>query len=167
MVFVKDGRVVADLWTHLSDIDTIPANGAITVSWERWLKDGDALSRAPSQLGLRLPNTVAASDLGADARKFSTISLSFPKFGDGRAYSQAHVLRERYGYKGELRATGDVLRDQLLFMKRCGIDAFEVADKAIAEDWFAALDEFAMFYQPGLDDRPWIGRQRLASSGGS
>jgi len=167
MALVKDGRAVADLWTHLSDDDPVPANGAITVSWDRWMKDRDALNRDPSQLGLRAPNTVAVSDLGANAEKCSLIILSFPKFGDGRAYSQARVLRERYGYKGEIRATGDVLRDQLLFMQRCGIDAFEVAERAITENWFSALKEFDTFYQPGADNRPWIARQRLAASGGS
>ena len=167
MALVKDGNVAADLWTHLSDDDVIPANGAITVSWERWQKDRDALSRNPAQLGLRVPNTVAPSDIGADAAQCSLIVLNFPKFGDGRAYSQARVLRERFAFKGELRATGDVLRDQLLFMQRCGFNAFEVPEKAIEENWIAALDEFTNFYQAGLENRPWIARQRLAASGGS
>jgi uncharacterized protein (DUF934 family) len=88
--------------------------------------------------------------------------LNFPRFGDGRAYSQARLLRGRLGYWGELRAAGNVLRDQLLFMQRCGFDAFEVGPRAVTENWTAAFGEIDVFYQPTEDGRPWAMRRRAA-----
>jgi uncharacterized protein (DUF934 family) len=164
MVLVKNGAVVADEWRHLADDEALPADGKVTLSWSRWTAVREQIDRAPSGLGVRIPNTVQTGEIGPESGRFGLIALVFPNFGDGRAYSQARVLRERFGYKGELRATGNVLRDQLLFMERCGIDAFEVSERAIAEDWFTALREFDVFYQPAADRRPWIARQRRRSS---
>lgn len=163
MVLVKGGAVVTDAWRHLADDETLPANGKITLSWARWTAERDRLDCMPAELGVRIPNTVQTGEIGPESGRFGLIALVFPSFGDGRAYSQARVLRERFGYTGELRATGNVLRDQLQFMERCGIDAFEVNERAIAEGWFAALREFDVFYQPAADKRPWIARQRHGS----
>ena len=164
MVLIKNGAVATDGWTHLADEDAIPADRPFTVSWKRWTEARDTLPNDPARLGLQLPNNVAASEIGDDARRFGIIVLTFPNFGDGRAYSQASVLRNRYKFRGELRATGAVLRDQLLFMQRCGIDALEMSDRALSEDWLAALREFDVFYQPAADNRPWVARQRLLQS---
>ncbi len=161
MALVKGGQPVADAWLHLEDADPLPGSGAITISWARWLAEREALSRAPEALGVRIPNTLPTAEIGADAAKFGLIAVAFPNFTDGRAFSQARVLRSRYDYAGEIRATGAVVRDQLQFMQRCGIDAFEVPDRALEEDWFAALSEMDLFYQPAEDNRPWIARQRL------
>jgi uncharacterized protein (DUF934 family) len=79
------------------------------------------------------------------------VALSFPTFKDGRAYSQARLLRERYGFRGELRATGQVLRDQLLFMHRAGFDAFELSKDADAPVFVQALTRYSLFYQPAGD----------------
>jgi uncharacterized protein (DUF934 family) len=163
MALVKLGQVVADEWRHLADDEAVPEDGAITVSWQRWLTEFGGSNRPAEMLGVRVPNTVPGAEIGPDAARFSLIVLSFPNFGDGRAYSQARVLRERYGFKGELRATGGVLRDQLQFMQRCGIDAFELGERAIAENWLDAFEEFDLFYQPAADNRPWIARQRSTS----
>ncbi len=134
--------------------------GPVTISWARWTAERDTIARAPAELGVRIPNTVTTAQIGADAAKFGLIAVAFPSFSDGRAFSQARVLRDRYGFTGEIRATGGVLRDQLQFMQRCGIDAFEVPERALTEDWFAALDEIDLFYQPAEDNRPWIASQR-------
>jgi uncharacterized protein (DUF934 family) len=165
MVLFKNGGVVADAWRHLEDDETIPASGPVTVSWKRWLAERAAIARAPDSLGVRLPNTVAAAEIGVDAARFGLIALAFPNFTDGRAFSQARVLRERHNFTGELRATGAVPRDLLQFMQRCGIDAFQVPPRAIEENWFVALNEFDLFYQPAADNRPWIARQRLGAAG--
>ena len=162
MVLVKGRKVVADSWQHLEDADLIPAAGAITISWARWLAERDTIARAPAEFGVRIPNTVTTAEIGADADRFGLIAVTFPNFGDGRAFSQARVLRSQYGFAGEIRATGNVLRDQLQIMERCGIDAFEMPDRAVAEDWFAAFSEYDLFYQPAEDNRPWIARQRAA-----
>ena len=160
MVLVKGRKPIADGWHHLEDGDPLPDAGAITVSWARWTNERDLIKRPVGELGVRIPNTVPTAEIGADAAKFGLIAVAFPSFSDGRAFSQARVLRDRYGFTGEIRATGGVLRDQLQFMQRCGIDAFEVPERALDEDWFAALDEFDLFYQPAEDNRPWIARQR-------
>jgi uncharacterized protein (DUF934 family) len=160
MPLLRDGRVIDDPWRHLDDAESLPDGAPATVSLKRWTAERDALSRRNGRLGLRLPNDAAVSALAEDIARFDLITLAFPRFTDGRAYSQARLLRGRLGFRGELRATGNVLRDQLMFMRRCGIDAFEVGDRALAENWLAALGEFDVFYQPAADSQPWIARQR-------
>ena len=86
------------------------------------------------------------------------------RFGDGRAYSYARLLRERHGYKGELRAVGNVLRDQLVFMVRCGFDSFEVASDQAAEAWREAMAEFTRWYQPTGNSRASLGALRRSAS---
>ena len=161
MPLIKDGRFVADPWRHIEDGAPLPEDAPATVSWKRWSSERDLLAGYNGRLGLRLPNDVPPLALAEDFGRFELIALSFPKFIDGRAFSQARLLRSRCGYTGELRATGEVLRDQLLFMRRCGIDAFEVSERALPENWLSALDDFDLFYQPAADGRPWIARQRL------
>ena len=82
--------------------------------------------------------------------------MEFAKFTDGRAYSQARLLRQRHGYKGEVRAVGEVLRDQLTFMLRCGFDSFSLATEQQAQALLEAVEEFAHWYQPALDGRATI-----------
>jgi uncharacterized protein (DUF934 family) len=163
MVLVKGGKPIEDRWTHVEDGDALSA-GPVTVSWARWQTDRDGISHKPAELGVRIPNTVTTAEIGMDAEHFGLIAVNFPNFADGRAFSQARVLRSQYGYEGEIRATGGVGRDQLQFMQRCGIDAFEVPERALTEDWFAALNEFDLFYQPAEDNRPWIQRQRRGTN---
>jgi uncharacterized protein (DUF934 family) len=110
---------------------------------------------------LVIPNDADIDDIGPDVAGFSAIILEFPAFKDGRAYSQARLLRERFGYSGEIRARGAVLRDQLLFMKRCGFDAFELAgSNADAAD--EALGEFSFAYQCAADGGDPVWRRRLS-----
>jgi uncharacterized protein (DUF934 family) len=88
------------------------------------------------------------------------VALEFPKFSDGRAFSYARLLRERYGYQGEVRAVGEVLRDLLLYMHRCGFNAYQVDRDDAGERWQAALEEMSVWYQPTADGRPFALRQR-------
>jgi uncharacterized protein (DUF934 family) len=92
-------------------------------------------------------------ELLADLPRLALIALEFPKWTDGRAYSQARLLRERYGFEGELRATGQVLRDQFVFMLRAGFDAFEVKKDSDAAAFAAATKRYSVFYQPTGDGR--------------
>ena len=163
MPLLKGWRVIDDPWRHLDDAESLPDGAPATVSLKRWAAEREALSRRNGRLGLRLPNDAAVSALAEDIARFDLITLAFPRFTDGRAYSQARLLRGRLGFRGELRAAGNVLRDQLMFMRRCGIDAFEVGDRALAENWLAALGEFDVFYQPAADSQPWIARQRAGA----
>ena len=104
-------------------------------------------------------------DLVCDVSGFDVVILDFPSFTDGRAYSQARMLRERLGYTGEIRARGNVLRDQIFFMTRCGFNAFEF-DAGSSDEAQAALSEFTFAYQPAADncDPIWRRRARRAAA---
>jgi uncharacterized protein (DUF934 family) len=93
--------------------------------------------------------------------RLAVVALVFPSFRDGRAYSQARLLRERYKYKGELRATGQVLRDQFVIMLRAGFDSFEVKKDADAEAFAATVKRYTVFYQPTGDGRITALHQRM------
>src|SRR5690606_21156520 len=104
-------------------------------------------------LGVLLHAWDRPEDIAGDLDRLSVVALDFPKYQDGRAYSSARILRERYGYKGEVRAVGNVLPDQFLFMHRCGFDAYGVADPAKAALWERMLGQIDVFYQPTGDGR--------------
>ena len=91
---------------------------------------------------------------------FQVIALNFPAFTDGRHSSSAYLLRTRYGFKGELRAIGDVLRDQLWALKRCGFDAFALREDKDAEDALKAFEEFSEVYQASADQPQPLFRRR-------
>ena len=109
---------------------------------------------------LAIPSDADVRPLAGRLDDVAAITLEFPAFKDGRAYTQARLLRERLGFRGEIRATGDVLRDQILFMVRCGVDAFELADDADVDGFAEALEEFSVFYQSAADDATPIARLR-------
>ena len=102
------------------------------------------------RFALVLPNDADISEVADSLGRFSAVILEFPAFTDGRAYSQARILREQFGFAGEIRARGDVLRDQVFFMARSGVDAFEV-DCARADGFIDALGEFSVVYQAAAD----------------
>ena len=164
MLLTENGALEEDTWRHLEDDETAPESDPITVSLARWRKTSADLRGRNGKLGLRLPNDAEPEELAADLDRIDLIILVFPKFTDGRAYSQARLLRERYGYKHELRASGNVLRDQLLFMRRCGFNSFVVGERAVRENWAKAFGEFDVFYQRAEDNRPWVMRQRIAKA---
>ena len=161
MALVKDGVVVEDIWAHAEDDDDLDAfGGPVFVSLELWQSTRDRLSGRNAPLGLRLTSDQSPELVAQDLGRFEAIALEFPKFTDGRAYSHARILRERLGFRGELRAVGNILRDQLLFMHRCGFDAFEIADPDAAASWSEALGDFSVWYQPTGDDRVAAARLR-------
>ena len=153
MALIKNGVLVEDHWLFLDLNDPLPTKGDIVLPLERWLGEKSAGSSWPGQLGLWLDAGEATDDIGADVDRFALIALAFPKFNDGRAFSTARLLRERYGFRGELRAIGHVLTDQYLFMVRCGFDAFEVDNGTNLNEWSQALDEISVFYQPAGDEQ--------------
>lgn len=152
MPLLKHGEVIEDPWRRLADEEPLPGTDAVIVTLARWRADR-ALAGRRGPLGLALKNSESAAALGDDAGLFDLVALEFPKFTDGRAYTQARILRERLGFRGELRATGQVLLDQILFMQRCGFDAFEIAKVEPVEAWRKAMNSFSVFYQPTGDGR--------------
>jgi uncharacterized protein (DUF934 family) len=153
MPLVKDGKIVGDEFVHVADDAEIPGDGAILVSAARFLGDAEALSRRAGRTGVIWPNNRDLDDLVAHLDRLAVVALVFPSFRDGRAYSQARLLRERHNYRGELRATGQVLRDQFLFMLRAGFDSFEVKKPADAEAFANTVKRYSVFYQPTGDGR--------------
>ena len=153
MALIKDGRVADDPWTHLDDEAPAPSDGDIIVSLARWRAEADALRARVGRLGVRLAPGEAPEAIAADIGAFHVIALEFPAFRDGRAYSYARLLRERHGYTEELRAVGDILRDQMFFMARCGFNAFESDEDGADEAWCAAQREYSVVYQPASDAR--------------
>jgi uncharacterized protein (DUF934 family) len=115
----------------------------------------------PEWPAVSLANTDRVEDLGPHVARLRLIVLDFPKFSDGRAYSQARLLRGRMGYRGELRATGGVLRDQVAFMLRCGFDSFESEQQGFGEALARARTLFSVVYQPAEDDQVPASLRRL------
>src|SRR5947208_2664552 len=153
MPLVKQAKISPDVFVHVVDDAELPGDGAVLVSAARFLADPEALLRRPGRLGVIWPNNRDVDDLVPYLDRLATVALLFPTFRDGRAYSQARLLRERYRYRGELRATGQVLRDQFVFMLRAGFDAFEVKKDSDAEAFAATAKRYSVFYQPTGDVR--------------
>ncbi|RFA28276.1 oxidoreductase [Alkalilimnicola ehrlichii] len=160
---IKDGAIVEDSWIHVADDAALPAEGDIIVSWTRWQQEPDTLLKRNGRLGVQATGDVAPEDLAADRDKFSLIALEFPAFKDGRCYSHARLLRDRYGYRGELRAVGDVLRDQLFYMHRVGFNAFEVREDRDPEQALQALKDFDVIYQAAADVHEPVWRRRRSA----
>jgi uncharacterized protein (DUF934 family) len=161
MPLVKNGRIATDIFAHVADGDEVPGEGAVLVSAERFLKDPETLSRRAGKTGVIWPNNRDLDELVPYLDRLAAVALVFPTFRDGRAYSQARLLRERYGYDGELRATGQVLRDQFVFMLRAGFDAFEVKKDADADAFAETVKRYTVFYQPTGDGRVTAFNRRM------
>jgi uncharacterized protein (DUF934 family) len=161
MPLVKNGKIAADTFVHVADDAELPEGGAVLVSAARFLEDPKALLARMGELGVVWPNNRDLDDLLPFLDRLAVIALVFPSFRDGRAYSQARLLRERHGYKGELRATGQVLRDQFLFMLRAGFDALEARKDSDAEAFALSAKRYSVFYQPTGDGRITALHQRM------
>src|ERR1700687_3664927 len=148
MPLVKNGKITGDEFVHLADDAEIPKDGAILITSARFLADAEALSRRTGRTGVIWPNNRDLDDLVVHLDRLAVVALVFPTFRDGRAYSQARLLRERYGYRGELRATGQVLRDQFVFMLRAGFDAFDVKKETDAEAFANRPNRSSVCCQP-------------------
>jgi uncharacterized protein (DUF934 family) len=153
MPLVKQGRIATDVFVHVADGAELPGDGAVLVSATRFLGDPEALLRRAGKTGVIWPNNRDLDDLVPYLDRLAVVALVFPSFRDGRAYSQARLLRERHAYEGELRATGQVLRDQFVFMLRAGFDTFEVKKESDAEAFAATAKRYSVFYQPTGDGR--------------
>ena len=146
---IRDGDLVDDVFTDVADEDAIP-DGPVILSLGRFQAEGDAL--IGRQVGVRIQSDEAVEDLAYDLPRIAVVALVFPKFRDGRHYSSARLLRERYSFTGEVRAVGDVLLEQARFMLRCGFDAFAPADGATPEAVAAAVARYRHVYQRATDD---------------
>ncbi|NWG23767.1 MAG: DUF934 domain-containing protein [Pseudorhodoplanes sp.] len=162
MLLNKAGKIVGDAFVRVAEDAVLPESVAVLVSAARFMSGADAILRREAPTGVAWPNTRNVEELAPYLDRLALVTLDFPKFRDGRAYSQARILRERLGFRGELRATGDVLRDQFLFLIRSGFDAFEVRKEVDALAFAEAVTRYSVFYQPAADGRQTALRQRLA-----
>jgi len=166
MVLWRVSGFVDDPFTTIGNADVLPEKGAIIISASRWATDKAALESRADPVGVAIaPGKDAEAQLAEVAQR-PLVALAFPKFGDGRAYSLARLLRERHGFTGELRATGDVLLDELSLMLRCGFDSFEIANEPTLKALRRGhLPGVSLYYQPAdgpeVADgaRPWRRRQ--------
>lgn len=162
---VKDGAIIDNTWTLIAkpegDAATtdVPA-GQVIVPLSVWIAQKASL-QARNDIGVWLDSDEAADSIGAEANHFSVIGVNFPLFMDGRAFSTARLLRERYGFTGELRAVGNFIRDQLCYLRRCGVNAFAFANPDI--DLTVAvksLNDFSEYYQASVDQPLPLFRRR-------
>jgi uncharacterized protein (DUF934 family) len=162
MQLVNNGRIVEDGFARVGDDAPVPERLPVIVSAARFLAAADALAGREGPIGVVWPNSRNVAELAPYLDRLALVALVFPTFKDGRAFSQARLIRERYGFRGELRATGQVLRDQFLFMLRAGFDAFEVSKDADAAAFAEAERRYSVFYQPTGDGRATARAGRVA-----
>ena len=153
MRLIKAGRLIEDRFVRVLDDAPVPEGVAAVVPATRLLADARDLVLRQAPTGVIWPNDRKIAELAPYLDWVALVALVFPTFRDGRAYSQARLLRERYQFRGELRATGQVLRDQLLFLHRAGFDAFEVTKDSDASAFVEAVHRYSVFYQPTGDGR--------------
>jgi uncharacterized protein (DUF934 family) len=161
MRLVRGGRIVADQYVRVLTVAPIPDGVPVIVPAARFMADAAEIARRDAPTGVLWPNNRRIAELAPHLDRLALVALEFPSFKDGRGYSQARVLREQYGFQGELRAIGNVLRDQFLFLLRAGFDSFEVVKDADAAAFADAVSRYSVFYQPAGDRRIPALRARL------
>jgi len=145
MQLIKDKQVIQDDWLFISDDTPLKADYNI-VSIARWQQQRNQLSQTKN-LGLRLEPDVAIEDIANDLSHFQLVQLFFPVFTDGRAFTHARLLRSRYGFTGDIRASGDFMRDQVFYLNRVGISSFELNDQDNAQQIIQSMHDFSVNYQ--------------------
>jgi uncharacterized protein (DUF934 family) len=150
---VKNGQPVADLFVTVNGDEAIPPGVGVIIGLDRWRRERASLLARGTPVGIRLKSDQHPEAIAGDLARLAVVALEFPVFRDGRAYSLARLLRERWHYAGELRAVGDVLLEQLHFMQRVGFDAFEIAAADPVSAWITAIGEFSTWYQGTADGR--------------
>ena len=165
---IKERRIVADGWQRLKRepdgaLPKIPEQGALIVPLALWQARREELVTRPGAIGVWLEANEGPEAVAGDLGRFALVAVNFPKFGDGRAYTTARLLRGRFGYKGEIRAIGEVPRDHLYFMAQCGFDAFALRDGEDPQEALAALDDFSETYQASATQPVPLFRRRLAA----
>lgn len=162
---IRNGRLEADDYTELAEgEDSGKSAQRVIVPLERWQAERESLLSRFEAVGVRLPNTADLLTVWETVSDRPLLELDFPTFGDGRAYSQARLLRDRYGFKGEIRARGQaVVRDQMQSMSRAGINSFLLREDQIAEVCISALNDFALAYQRAVDDLPIVQKMRRSA----
>jgi uncharacterized protein (DUF934 family) len=161
MRLVKGGEVIEDRYVRVLDDAPVPEGVPVLLPAARFLADSAELAGRNAPVGVLWPNNRRVVELAPHLDRLALVALVFPTFRDGRAYSQARQLRERYGFRGELRATGDILQDEFGFLLRAGFDSLEVKKDGDVAAFASALKRYSVFYQPAAEGRPSAFRRRL------
>ncbi|MGA8055665.1 MAG: DUF934 domain-containing protein [Burkholderiales bacterium] len=159
---IRNREIVSDPWQRIEAGGGVPEHGDVIVPLAVWQKERDALLARKGRIGVLLEPADEPGAIAADLERLALVAVNFPQFTDGRGYSTARLLRERYGYKGELRAVGDVLRDQLFYLARVGFDAFALRADQDAEAALSAFGDFSEAYQTSVDRPHPLFRRRAA-----
>lgn len=168
MPLLEHGAVVADRFTPVAEDAELPADAPALIPLARLQRDAPALAGRNAELGVQIGSATRPEDIAGLLDRVCLVAVEFPKFRDGRGFTIARTLRERYGYTGEIRAVGHVLPDQHQFLLRCGFTSVAVPDGADLAPWTGALTRFQIAYQAATDDAPTLSllRRRLPSGGG-
>ena len=162
---IKNGELIQDNWTVLREatgpevLKAVPGKNFI-VPLKFWQTYQEELEEYLGEISIWLDSDENVNDIESDLKQFSLIALNFPVFSDGRSYTNARELRERMAFKGEIRAIGDVLRDQLFYMARCGFDSFEIRHDQDPDACLAAFNDFQTGYQSSIDEPNPLFRRR-------
>jgi uncharacterized protein (DUF934 family) len=146
MQIIKDRKIIDNAWTFVEDNSPLPLTPAI-ISLNRWQKDADSLKSHSGKLAIRLQSHENIADLTDALTSINMVELFFPIFTDGRGFSQAKLLRDRYQFTGEIRASGHFMVDQVFYMSKVGINAFQLADESQLALAVSLIDDFSVSYQ--------------------
>lgn len=160
MPLLKNGELVDDLFQTLEDDQALPVSGGVIVGLSRWKRDRDSLIARAGAVGVVLTSDQSPTEIAEDLKHLDLVALDFPAFNNGTSYSSARLLRDRYGYRGEIRAVGDVLLEQLHFLSRVGFDTFNIDSDDPAGDWKIAQADMQLWYQPTGDGRATVRDKR-------
>ena len=162
---IRNRRVEDDRWQTLAADATDIPHGAVIVPLALWRARRDELLARPEPVGVWLAAGEEPADIAPDLHHLAIVAVNFPKWGDGRGYSTAALLRRRFGWRGELRAFGDLGRDHLFNLARVGFDSFRLGDRHDPHAALAAFNDFSLRYQGSVDDPEPLFRKRAAGRG--
>lgn len=160
MRIIKSDQIVEDHWIHLDEESDLPSGTCATVSLDRLEALSEKESETLAKLGVRIGPDQDVSRLKAQMKRIDMVVLTLSPFTDGRSFSQARILREQLGFQGEIRASGDFLRDQMYYLHRLGVDSFEFAEGTDLNDRLRAFNEFTVTYQAAQDEPQPLYRRR-------
>jgi len=168
-VIIKNRQVATNTWQLLragadNKLPAVPETGDVIVSLPQWQAEKEALLARKGKLGVWLANTDDPVAIAADLRHFEVVAVDFPHFTDGRGSSIGRLLRERHGWQGELRAIGDVIRDVVFYLSRCGFDAFDLKAGEDAEAALSAFGDFREAYQISVERPQPLFRRRVGTT---
>lgn len=146
MKIIKNKQILEDACIHIADSDEI-VDGNITVSISRWKNNKNELKNHLGNIGIRLCPTDKVADIAEDLKNIRLIALEFPAFTDGRSFSQARLLRSRYNFRGEIRAIGGFIPDQVFYLSRVGVDTFELENQNQLHAALSTINDFTVHYQ--------------------